>query len=342
MGLSSKQECSRDRVLRAGGSFRRDAGGGGAAPPAALPGPEPGQPPHTQGPCRWPHLAPPPQKQPPGSRLSVSQGKEYVREKRRRKCRGAGSRLSLPSKPAWLSVQIARHLNAAGHHRMLRRALAPDLRGGDTGPCPWHPPPGCRAGNLRGPAAQEWLKAEAASHHLPSDGRTGTRASAACSPSMRLWAGIASAGNLMLGAWTTCADAGGGEGQGPFQMTGKSGRKRERPAQEGQVVGGTVSPARPPVPSEDSGHSGNALAQQVGGLGADLLAGDRSARRTERAESCPSTAGAPRHSRVHSLDVRAPQTLSCDHSLAGAVSCGTAPSRPRVPVPRPTQMRLHR
>ena len=264
MGLSSKQECSRDRVLRAGGSFRRDAGGllpqlpspvpslGSLPPPRAL-----------AADPTWLHHH--------RSRLSVSQGEEYVRERSaRRKCRGAGSRLSLPSKPAWLNVQIAQHLNAAGHHRVLRRALAPDLRGGDPGPCPWHPPPGCRAGYPRGPAAQEWLKAEAASHHLPSDGRTGTRASAACSPSMRLRAGITSAGNPMPGAWTTCADAGGGEGQGPFQMSGKSGRKRERPAQEGQVVGGTVSPARPPVPSEDSGHSGNALAQQVGGLGADF------------------------------------------------------------------------
>ena len=66
-----------------------------------------------------------------------------------------------------------------------------------------------------------------------------------------------------------------------------------------------------------------------GWIGCRLLAGDRSARRAERAESCPSTTGAPRHPRVHSLDVRAPWTLSCDHSLAGAASCGTTPSRPR-------------
>ena len=73
-----------------------------SAPPAALPGPEPGQPPHTQGPCRWPHLAPPPQKQPPGSRLSVSQGKEYVREKRPEKVQ-RGRQSSVPAEQTSLA-----------------------------------------------------------------------------------------------------------------------------------------------------------------------------------------------------------------------------------------------
>lgn len=200
----------------------------------------------------------------------------------RRKWREAGSHLSLLRKPDRLSVRIARHLNAASHRCMLRRLLAPNLRGGDAGQCPWAPSPWLQGREPVRTCCPGAAQGRSTSHHLPSDGRTGTRASAACSPSIRLRAGIPCAGDLMLGAWTRCADAGGGEGQGPFQMNGKSSRKRERPAQEWRGRGvGAMSAARPPMPWEDSGHSGNALAQQAGGLGGDLLAGSRSARRIE-------------------------------------------------------------
>lgn len=124
---------------------------------------------------------------PPGSAITEAATREQilgvprggVREgKKRPEKVQRGQQSSVPAEQTSpLSVRIARHLNVAGHHRMLRRALAPDLRGGDAGPCPWHPPPGCRTGNPQGPAAQELLRAEAASHHLP-DGRTGTWASA--------------------------------------------------------------------------------------------------------------------------------------------------------------------
>ena len=145
----------------------------------------------------------------------------------RRKWREAGSHLSLLRKPARLSVRIAEHLNAASHHRMLRRVLAPNLRGGDAGQCPWAPSPWLHGREPVRTCCPGAAQGRSTSHHLPSDGRTGTRASAACSPSIRLRAGIPSAGDLTLGAWTRCADAGGGEGQGPFLMNGKSSRKRE-------------------------------------------------------------------------------------------------------------------
>lgn len=245
----------------------------------------------------------------------------------RRKWRGAGSHLSLPRKPARFSVQITRHLNAASHHHMLRRVLAPNLRGGDAGPCPWAPSPWLQGREPVRTCCPGAAQGRSTSHHLPSDGRMGTRASAACSPSIRLRAGIPSAGDLTLGAWTRCADAGGGEGQGPFQMNGKSSRRERGQPKSGGAGGvGAMSAARPPMPWEDSGHSGNALAQQAGGLGGDLLAGS----------SCPSTAGAPWHSCVQSLDVKAPQIPSWDHSLPGVVPCRTAPSWPRgglCPVP---------
>lgn len=164
-----------------------------------------------------------------------------------------------------------------------------------------------------------------------------------CSPSMRLRAGIPSAGNPTPGAWTTCADAGGGEGQGPFQMSGKSGRKRERPAHEGQVVGGMVSPALPPValrglrplrecPCPAGRWTGCRLAGWT-----QVCPDDRVSRELPQHRRCSTASPCPLARRQSTLDPepRPQPRWSC------LMQDRTLPAK-RVPVPGPTQMRLHR
>ena len=227
-------------------------------------------------------------------------------------------------------MRIAWHLNAASHHRVLRRTLAPDLRGGDAGPCYWAPSPWLQGREPMRTCCPGAAQGRSTSHHLPSDGRTGTWTSAACSLSIRLQVGIPSAGDPMLGAWM-CADAGGREGQGPFQMNRKSSRKRERPAQ-------AMSAAQPPMPWEDSGHSGPA-----GGWTGRRLAGwkqvcseDQESRelsqhhRGSTASPCPLA----RCQSTPDPNLGPQPPWSCpiqDHSLPAN----------RVPVSCPTQMCLH-
>lgn len=134
----------------------------------------------------------------------------------------------------------------------------------------------------------------------------------------------------MLGAWT-CADAGGGEGQGPFQMNGNSGRKRERPAQ-------AMSVAQPPMPWEDSGHSGPA-GRWTGCRLADwkqICSEDRVSRELSQHHRGSTASPRPlaRYQSTADPDLGPQPPWSCpmqDHTL---------PAK-RVPVSCPTQMCRH-
>ena len=140
-------------------------------------GHSPSCPPRSRAWAAAPHPGPLPLT-PPSSAITAAPTSEQIPGVRGGRVREGGRHLGKVERGCQPSVPA--------EESSLRRALAPDLRGGDAGPCHWAPSPWLQGREPARTCCPGAAQGRSTSHHLPSDGRTGTWASAACSPSIRL------------------------------------------------------------------------------------------------------------------------------------------------------------